>query len=564
MQSRGNPGYLEGDMFNPMYKKSRLLFGNPESRVAIVSLWTKPQKIAEKVSQDKYCLIGQLFSAERGLDFMFRNLMANPQITNLVITGTDFSKSGVVLKDFFDKGFEKGITEATGKPVWRVKSEHPGYIGIDIPKEALEELRESIQIDWMEDISRLNPADLKVPFKRMEARTFEKPEETTTEYVGEDEVYVVRHEKVAGVWLQILDTILKFGKRSGTHYDDEQKEIIDLVSVITGEDPDNFDIPEFMPCDAKKVREYIPRVTTNFIEDGTTYTYGSRIRSWFGIDQFQETVRKLAREPISRSAVICLWDSRQDTIKGGSPCINHLWFRIRENRLYLTVTIRSNDMFEAYPENAYGMRALQEMMRKGVLQEMKTQGKEADIKLGDLVIVSQSAHIYDDCWERAREIVSKYYGKYIKHPSMQYDPRGNFSIEVTNGKIRLTHLSPGGDVIGKFEGRTAQELRDVLAREGVISTAVHGLYMGMELQKAEMANRLVLKYEQGMPLEGLVEKRMKPLGLPQTKEVRYGSEIPEKDRLKLQEKGLTESIFVFSRLGEEDKEKKKDDKPVSF
>ena len=88
-------------MFNPMYKKSRLLFGNPESRVAIVSLWTKPQKIAEKVSQDKYCLIGQLFSAERGLDFMFRNLMANPQITNLVITGTDFSKSGVVLKDFF-------------------------------------------------------------------------------------------------------------------------------------------------------------------------------------------------------------------------------------------------------------------------------------------------------------------------------------------------------------------------------------------------------------------------------------------------------------------------------
>lgn len=544
-------------MFNPIYKGSRLVKGNPKSHVGIVCLWTKAQKLAEKLNKQDYCVIGQLYSAERGLDIMVRNLLANPQITNLVITGTDFSKSGVVLRDFFEKGFEKGETEVTKKPVWRVKSEHPGYIGLDIPKGALETLRESVNTEQIEDMSNFNPGNLKVPFRKREPQTFEKPEEEINEYTGEDEVYVVRHGKVAGVWLQILDTILKFGKRSSTHYDDEQKEIMDLVSVITGEDPGNFEIPDFMPCDEQKVKEYIPRVTTNFTEEGTTYTYGSRIRSWFGIDQFQETVKKLAREPISRSAVICLWDSRQDTVKGGSPCVNHIWFRIREGRLYMTVTIRSNDMFEAYPENAYGMRALQELMRKKVIEQALGQGKKMNLKLGDMIINSQSAHIYDDCWGRAREIVAQYYGKYIKQPSMQMDPKGNFVIETSNGEIKVKHLSPAGEVMGTYTGKNALELRDRLAREGIISSAAHGIYLGTELQKAEMANKLILNYVQDQPLKGLVEKRSKPLGLPQTKEIRYNTQIPKKDMSMLQNKGLTENIFCYSRLGEDpDKEKK--------
>jgi len=271
--------------------------------------------------------------------------------------------------------------------------------------------------------------------------------------------------------------------------------------VITGEDPYNLHIPEFLPCDRKQVEEYIPKVTTDFKEEGTTYTYGSRMRSWFGIDQVEEAVAKLVRERNSRAVVINLWDSRRDLTIGGSPCINHIWLRVREGKLYMTVTIRSNDMFEGYPENAFGLRCLQEVIRKDLINKLKEKGVKEEIKLGDLIINSQSAHIYDDCFETAQKIVEKYYDKYIKKPNQQLDPRGNFVISLENGKIKAEHISPKGDVIGVYYASSALEMRDILIRECVVGTPAHGIYLGTELMKAELALKHGFSYEQDSPLE---------------------------------------------------------------
>ena len=76
-------------MFQPIYKASRLVVGNPESPVAICCLWTKAKEIAKQTDPNNYCVIGNLFSAERGLDIMVRNLLANPNINNIIITGAD-------------------------------------------------------------------------------------------------------------------------------------------------------------------------------------------------------------------------------------------------------------------------------------------------------------------------------------------------------------------------------------------------------------------------------------------------------------------------------------------
>lgn len=487
-------------MFKPIYKASRLIIGNPESHIAIVSLWTKAKEIAKKLEPSQYAVIGQLFSAERGLDILIRNLLANPGITNLIITGNDLSKSGIVLKDFFEKGFEKGKTEIIGKPVWRVKSVYPGYIELDIPEHALNALRESINVTWVENIENFDFSTLKKPIKTREKMVFLKPEEKVKKYHGEDTVYVVRHEKIAGVWLKILDTILKYGHHCETHYDDTQKEILNLISVITHEDPYNFHIPDFLPCSREQIENYIPKVTTDYKEEGTTYTYGSRMRSWFGKDQVKEAIAKLARELNSRAVVIDLWDSARDLTIGGSPCINHIWLRVREGKLYMSVTIRSNDMFEAYPENAFGLRALQELIRKELVEELKKKGKEKNIKLGSLVINSQSAHIYDDCFQSAQEIVKKYLPKYSKPPAEDLDPRGNFVIEVCKDKIRVEHLSPINEILGVYEGKTALELRDVLVKENLFGNPGHALYLGTELMKAEFALKYGIPYEQDSPL----------------------------------------------------------------
>jgi len=486
-------------MFEPLYKENRLLYGDNPS-IGIVSLWTKKDKIAEKISKDKYAVIGQLFSCERGLDFFVRNLLANPQITQIIITGTDFSKSGIVLKDFFEKGFASGKTEVTNKPVWRVNSQYPGYIDLDIPEGILNNLRNSVNVVWMEDITQLKPEELEQPNEKRERQIFQKQEAELKELPGDKEAVVVKHKYVAGVWLKLLNNILKFGMESGTHYDDQQKEILNLVSIITGEDPDNLHIPNFMPCDKKHVEEYIPKITTDFREDGTSYTYGSRMRSWFGTDQVKNAIARLTRESVSRAVVINLWDSTQDLTIGGSPCLNHVWLRVRDNKLTMTCIIRSNDMFEAYPENAYGLRTLQGLILKELLEELKKKGDNQEIKLGKLIIISQSAHIYNDCWERADEIVKENLPKYTTEPSMRFDRKGNFAISIKDGEINAEQLSSDGDQINLFKGKTAEELRDMIDEKIAISTPEHGMYLGKELMKAEVALKKGIPYEQDEPL----------------------------------------------------------------
>ena len=142
---------------------NKLATGNPDSRVAIVTLWSKVSEMAKKVPPSAYAVMGQLFSAERGLDLLVRNLLANPQIGALVVTGVDFSRSGIVLLDFFRNGVERGETKITKKPVWRVKSEFEGYIGLDIPLTALEDLRRSMIAVRVPDIATFDFAGLQLP-----------------------------------------------------------------------------------------------------------------------------------------------------------------------------------------------------------------------------------------------------------------------------------------------------------------------------------------------------------------------------------------------------------------
>ena len=489
-------------MFEPMYKKSRLILGNPESSTGIITLWTKAKELEKRVNKNNYCVMGNLYSAERGLDLLVRNLLANPQITNLIITGVDFSKSGIILKDFFEKGFYKGRTDATEKECWRVNSEYEGYIDLDIHEEDLNALRESINVISIQNIDEFDFSSLVKPDRMREKKVYEKAEETTKKYAGEDIGYIVRGKTIAEAWLKVLDTILKFGKVSGTHYDDQQKEVINLLSIIEEEDPNNFYTPDYLPSDEAHIMEYIPRITKD-LPGGMhkdEYTYGSRMRSWFGQDQVEAAIKKLMREDISRAVVISLWDPVKDLTIGGSPCLNHIWFRVRDNKLNMTCIFRSHDMFEGYPENAYGLRSLQgEIINE--LNKRRMQEEKKGLKLGKLCILSQSAHIYDDSWERCQMIIDKYLTRQHTSLMSRFDPRGNLIISTDEGKIIVEHTSPEKEFLGKYEAKTAEEMRDILVRENIISMIGHAIDIGMELEKAEIALRRGIEYNQDNKLD---------------------------------------------------------------
>lgn len=475
----------------PIYKKNLLILGNLQSSVGICTLWTQRQRIAKGIDPNLFSVIGNLYSGKRGLDPLIRNLLANPRLRHLVVCGSDISGSGQTLIDFFKNGFEKESEYQAD--YWLVKSKSEGKVDIEVSEEALKQLRQQVEIfdcRGITDLAELSRLILTIkPLSAWsEPRVFPKKEPRSEIFPSESSIHVIRGRTVAECWLKLLREIIQFGIISSTHYENRQKEILNLVTIISQEDPHNPFIPEWMPHSKEHLEAYYLKILTAKQLPDMSYAYGHRMRAYFGRDQIQDVINKLKREPDSRSAVVSLWDAQRDNISGSSPCLNHLWFRLRQGKLFLTAVIRSNDMFEGWPENAFGLRQLQQL----VTQEI------GNCQLGELTIVSESAHLYDDCWEEAGTIVKEHWHEVIQDPRNIRDPRANFIISVENGEIKVEHCSPQGDALQVFRGKSAYELRTKIA--SFISLIEHGIYLGSELQKAEIALRFDIPYVQDQPL----------------------------------------------------------------
>lgn len=487
----------------PLYKDKMLIIGNPKSQVAVCSLWTKKELVAQKLNLEKISVIGNLYSAKKGINFLIRNILANPKIGHLIICGLDKSRSGQALIDLAKNGFEK-VENKEGKSIyWQIISSVENRIDIEIEKEALEIFRSKVKImdlrrekDYAKIQKIIDSLDQNLPpFAEKPLLFPDRIQEETDFFPSESSAFTIRGRKIANVWLQILDSILKFGISDETAYQNNQKEIIDIISVISNEDPDNLYVPEWMPITRVHLDSYFPTILSGNCPIDSSYTYGSRMRSYFDVDQIQKVIDELKDMKYSRRTAISLFDPRVDMDSENPPCINHYWFRIQNNKLYFVVTIRSNDMFEAWPQNAFGLRMLQNLVYKEL---MKTY---PEIKLGDLIIHSLSAHIYDDSWEDARQIVERYYEQEVTHPRNLRDPRGNFIIRVENDEIVAEHYSPDEVLLKAYKNKRAMPLYVEISRNNTVSVISHALYLGTELQKAEMAIKFGLRYEQDNGLD---------------------------------------------------------------
>ena len=486
----------------PAYKDKMLVAGNQNSQVAICTLWTKKELVVEKLDMNKVSVIGNLYSPKKGISFLIRNILANPKIRYLIVCGLDRSNSGQVLVDLIKNGFEKIEDKDNSRTYWQVISDVENRIDIEIEKEALATFCKCIEVMDMrkeKDFEKIqnvigNLNQNLPPFIPDPLLFPDPPKEEVNIFPAESSAHVIRGERIAEVWLKILDHILKFGITDQTAYQNQQKEIIDIISVISDEDPDNLYIPEWLPNNREHLKNYLPTILTGNCPTGTSYTYGSRMRDHFDVDQVQNVIDELKQEKYSRRATISLLDPKIDAKSKNPPCLNHCWFRIQQNRLYLVSTIRSNDMFEAWPENAFGLRMLQNLVWKELL------GTYVEIKLGNLEIHSLSAHIYDDSWEDARQIVKKYYNQLVPYPRNIRDPRGNFIIKIENNEIVVEHYSPDEVLLNIYKNKKSMSIYSELSRNEAISLISHALYIGTELQKAEVAIKLGIEYKQDQEL----------------------------------------------------------------
>ncbi len=150
---------------------------------------------------------------------------------------------------------------------------------------------------------------------------------------------------------------------------------------------------------------YLPRAK-DYSDDGETWRggYGPRIRDWQAIDehginphtdQLAHVVDLLRADPLSRRAVIGIYNPHTDTQPGKDiPCNDFLQFQSRNGALHLTVTVRSNDIMWGWSGiNAFEWSTLQEIVAHLL-----------GIAVGTLTFNIGSLHLYDRHWNKASRL----------------------------------------------------------------------------------------------------------------------------------------------------------------
>lgn len=501
--------------YNALYKPNQLIYG--EGQIAIITGWTVKETVAKRLNNYDYAVIGQLYSPTRGINLLIRNLLYNTHIHYLIIldaTKEDKNAGGCrCLADFFEYGFENNFTD-TGKPSWLINSQVQGYIDIEIDKPDLDKLRKSLQWKVISSINetvelvknwsiRENPQQWGI------SRKYPMSAVEPTIKPGRLYGHRIEGKTIAETWVKIIHLIKNTGTIRPTAYDGKWQELIDLMVIVTDE-PDNFYFPEpnYLPIDRSFLQEYVSQILDDAPhQEGIKYTYGQRLRSFHatplgashfgqGQDQVEQVISRLIADINSARAVMSLWDVTQDGNSSGPPCLNHIWVRVVNNQLSLTATFRSNDMFSAWCANAMGLFALQ----KHILEEINKRSQH-NLERGPLITISQSAHIYDDCWENAEKVIETVLPQIYQQRDYS-DAIGSFVISVNDSDITIEHMTPGsGEVVNCYSGKNAKNLYRQIAADCPGIETEHAMYLGNELQKAEISLKHRFIYEQDKPLK---------------------------------------------------------------
>lgn len=147
-------------------------------------------------------------------------------------------------------------------------------------------------------------------------------------------------------------------------------------------------------CDDAKVinpwNSALPRYQGNYNQ--YPGAYGARLRKKFGFDQLQRAYEALLWNSHSRQVVLEIWKPDIDLpVRRGIPnnkdipCNICSMLKIRDDKLYWTQIMRSNDIFLGLPYNLLQFTSLQEIMA-GWLK----------LELGEYMHISDSMHIYND------------------------------------------------------------------------------------------------------------------------------------------------------------------------
>jgi len=457
----------------PICFNSALDLGNLDSCVAICTLWTQKEEILKDIPKDNFIVAGQLYSIQ-GINHLIRNTLANPKIRYLVVCGNDLSGSGKALLNIIKTGKADGFVHEIEERFIKIFCNN--IILIDLGGE-----NNSIKI--LNEIKKL----AYLPPNR-DPIIIEEKRPKFLDWGVESSGFIVRAPTISEAWLNILDLILKVGEEKQCEYPGKQKEIANLVSVIEG---DNQPIESWLGFSKEDVEKYCQSLLSKEKPEGVAYTYGERLFAYSftnsnekreAVNQIDKIIEYIKITPHTRRATASTWSVEIDSKSDHPPCLTQISVLVKYGKIYLTAIIRSNDMFGAWPLNAFGLLALQQKI-----------AIETGYKIGHLTIISISAHIYENKWGESEKILRAYHKKTIP---FTIDPLGYFIINVKD-KIEIQHYTTKDQKTQYFfVGDNAEEMIKHIIAANIISKLSHAAYLSRELHKAEVALKNNTKYIQ--------------------------------------------------------------------
>jgi thymidylate synthase len=188
-------------------------------------------------------------------------------------------------------------------------------------------------------------------------------------------------------WLNSIELVMKDGEDI---LDDRRKlkEIRNLY--ITIKDIREDDIILQKHADKERIKLMKEKYATCGLVGDYKIDYGSYIYDNNGINQMEWLRERIQNKPETKSATITLHRPGENML----ACLSLMDFKLRQEKLYMTVIYRSQNIFSSQPGNLIALRRMHEDL-----------AAQLSVKIGDTELIVISAHIYEEDYEAAIKIL---------------------------------------------------------------------------------------------------------------------------------------------------------------
>jgi thymidylate synthase len=150
---------------------------------------------------------------------------------------------------------------------------------------------------------------------------------------------------------------------------------------------------------------------------------------WAYLDQVDYLLYQLKTNPSSRRHITMLWNPDDIQEMSLTPCVYETQWHVKENKLYLEVRARSNDLGLGHPFNVFQYNVLQRVFAQVLGYE-----------LGDYIFHIGDAHIYD----RHIDVLAEQLGaETYEAPTLWINPEKKNFYDFTINDFKLENYQHG-------------------------------------------------------------------------------------------------------------------------